>query len=202
MKISILICTIKERESLFKSLLSEFFNQGTFTKIESGYIDEKKQVEILYHSDNKEISVGKKRQLLLEKAAGKYIVFIDDDDFPSPNYIDMILSAIETNPDCIGINVAMTTNGTRPQKCCHSLKYPVWMDNVHGWDYVRNVTHFNPVKRDLAMQSGFKDMRFGEDKDYADRLTPLCKTEVYIEPPLFHYRFSNKIKHNQKYGIK
>jgi len=192
MKLSILICTIEERREQFMVLLKQLNWQRR------AYQD----VEIITISDNKEMSVGNKRQQLLKGANGKYIVFLDDDDKPSENYIDLILKAIESGPDCVGMNVAMTTNGENPQKCCHRLIYPEWKNNIDGWDYVRNITHFNPVKRELALQVGFKDLRFGEDKEYSDAVTKLCKTEVYIEDPLFHYRYSNKINHNTKYGIK
>lgn len=194
MKLSILICSIEDRSEQRKSLLSIFKNQII------GICDDK--VELLLRIDNKEESVGAKRQTLLKNSKGEYIVFFDDDDLPSHNYVELILKAIESKPDCVGINVAMTTNGERPQRCCHSLIYPEWKNNVDGWDYVRNITHFNPVKRELALQVGFKDLRFGEDKEYSDAVTKLCKTEVYIEEPLFHYRYSNKINHKEKYGIK
>jgi len=208
MKLSILICTIEERREQFESLISSIRKHNIFfgSQINRGLFqcitDYTKFVEIICYSDNKEISVGKKRQELLIRAEGEYIVFLDDDDLPSENYIDIILKAISEKPDCVGMNVAMTTNGANPQRCCHSLIYPEWKNNVDGWDYVRNITHFNPVKRELALQVGFKDLRFGEDKEYSDAVTKLCKTEVYIEEPLFHYRYSNKIQHNEKYGIK
>ena len=192
MKLSILICSIIERDSELRKLLKNFDLQ----------ITNPNEVEILYCQDNKEMSVGAKRQKLLLTAKGDYIVFFDDDDWPMADYIELVLKAIETAPDCVGINVAMTTNGQNPQRCCHSLKYKQWRNNVDGWDYVRNVTHFNPVKRSLALKTGFRNLRFGEDKDYSDRITRLCKTEVYIHHTLFNYRYSNKINHKEKYGIK
>lgn len=195
MKLSILICTTIDRKEMFSTLYAEMFRQA-----------HGKPVEILYLEDNKEISVGAKRQKLLEMSKGEYIVYFDSDDFPSPTYVDDILLAISPGylqpaPDCVGFMIHMTTNGVKPQTCCHSLKYKEWAKNVHGYDYVRNVTIFNPVKRQLAIQVGFKDMRFGEDKDYSDRLTPLCKTEKFINKKLFHYRYTIQ-DHNERYGIK
>lgn len=197
MKLSILIATVKEREVLFNSLLTELNKQ---IRRENA----KEEVEIVVISDNKEISIGLKRQKLLEMASGTWIVFFDDDDYPFEYYVRAILDAIDSpiQNDCIGINVFMTTDGARPQKCCHRLKYANWENDVDGWDYVRNITHFNPVLRTKALEVGFKDLRFGEDKDYSDRLFPLLTREIYIEAPLFYYRYSTAIKHNQKYGIK
>jgi hypothetical protein len=113
-----------------------------------------------------------------------------------------ILWALASKPDCLGYLIKMTTNSEREQVCCHSLRYPEWKDNVDGYDYVRNVTHFNVVRRDLALQVGFKDKRFGEDKIYSDAVTKLCKTEVFIDKVMFHYRYSNKVPHRKKYGIR
>lgn len=191
MKLSILICTTLDRREMFEALMAELTKQA-----------EGKPVEILFEEDNKEISVGEKRQKLLERAAGEYIVYFDSDDFPMEDYVDAILNALEHNPDCVGFLIHMTTNGERPQTCCHSLRYKVWRDNVDGYDYVRNVSHFNPCRRDLALKVGFKPMRFGEDKEYADRVTKLCKTEVFINKRLFHYRYTTSLSYEEKYGFK
>lgn len=189
-KLSILICTIPERKELFDSLIELFRNQY------SGG-----EVELVINSASREnISVGYKRQYLLDTCNGEYIVYFDDDDKPSPYYIDEILKAIESKPDCVGFKILMTTNGSNPETCIHSLKNKVW-EKKNGV-YLRNVTHFNPVKRELALQVGFKDLRFGEDFDYANRLTPLCKNEVFIDKYLFDYRYSTKEPHREKYGIK
>jgi len=189
-KLSILICTIPERKELFDSLIELFRNQYSGD-----------DVELVINSASRDnISVGYKRQYLLDICNGEYIVYFDDDDKPSPYYIDEILKAIESKPDCVGFKILMTTNGSNPETCIHSLQNKVW-EKKNGV-YLRNVTHFNPVKRELALQVGFKDLRFGEDFDYANRLTPLCKNEVFIDKYLFDYRYSTKEPHKEKYGIK
>lgn len=197
MVLSVLIATITERRFQFNQLTKYFQRQIRLNNLHG-------KVEIISECDNKQISIGSKRQRLLERAQGDFIVFFDDDDEPYENYLKNIVAVIENNLDidCIGMNVNMTTNGRNLQRCCHSLKYPVWKNNVDGWDYVRNITHFNTVRREIALKVGFKDLRFGEDKLYSDAVTKLCKKEIYITEPLFHYKYSNKIKHNQKYGIR
>lgn len=148
------------------------------------------------------MSIGLKRQRLLDISRGSYIVYFDDDDFPMPHYIAEILTALQTKPDCVGFEISMTTDGKNPKTCCHSLQFPEWKNNHAGYDYVRNVTHFNPVKSYIAKMVGFTDTRFGEDKEYADKITKLCRTETFIKKPMFNYRYSTKVPHNQKYGIK
>lgn len=191
MTLSILIATTIDRRSLFTRLYAEFIHQK-----------KNHPVEVLFEEDNKQLSIGAKRQKLLERATSDYIVFFDSDDFPMGDYIESILKALESEPDCVGMLIKMTTNGLKEQVCCHSLRYKEWKERVDGYDYVRNVTHFNPVRRELALSVGFKNIRFGEDRIYSDAVTKLCKTEVFINRPLFHYRYSTSVPHKKKYGIR
>ena len=197
MKLSILIATVIERADRFAELYPELMAQAHINNV---YNENK--VQVLFLCDNKEISIGAKRQKLLEMAQGEYVVFFDDDDFPESDYISGIMDALALNPDSVGFKIKMTTNGKDEKTCCHRFKYKDWAENVDGFDYVRGITHFNPVLCSLALQVGFKDMRFGEDKDYSDRLMKLVQNEVYIDKVLFHYRYSNRTEHNKKYGIK
>jgi len=195
MVLSILICTVVDRRTLFEELYKEFDKQIKENSLEG-------KVEVLFKEDNKEISVGRKRQLLLDESKADYIVYFDSDDFPCPTYvIDIYDAIVKNNPDCVGFLIKMTTDGGNKQVCCHSLQYKVWDSGVDGYDYVRNVTHFNPVKRELALKVGFADKRFGEDKEYSDNLTALCETEVFIDKEIFHYRFSTAETSDKKYGF-
>lgn len=191
----ILIATIKDRTNEFIILKREFEKQI----LDLGLEDE---VGILFDCDNREKPIGKKRQDLLERSKADYINFFDDDDFPYPYYVERIYQALLSKPDCIGLIILMTTNGINLQTCCHSLRNKIWAEKVNGYDYVRNVTHFNPVKREFALKTGFNvKSRFGEDKDYSYRLTRLCRNEVFINKPIFHYIYSNKIPYKEKYGF-
>jgi len=194
-KLSILICSVKSRASQLNDVLRRL---GTHS-----------EVEILTAVDNKEISVGLKRQKLLELSKGKWIVYFDDDDEPYNGYIDKILFGIDNYPDidCMGIFGDMTTNGINPKTWIHSMQFNEWRGDGRkklesGFDYERNIIHFNPVLRSKAIQVGFNDIRFGEDKDYAMRLQPLLTKEYLIPSPLFHYKFKTGETHAQKYGIK
>ena len=183
--LSVLIATVPEREVMFDKLLLEFISQG---------------IRPIFDSRPRgRVSIGQKRQDLLNLAMTDYIVYFDDDDWPKPDYIESITGAIQSGPDCVGFKIAMTTNGANPQTCIHSLRNDVWQfkDGI----YLRNVTHFNPVKRSLALQVGFEDLRFGEDKIYSDKISKLCHTEVFIDKYLFDYRYTTHEPSNKKYGI-
>lgn len=194
MKLSILIATVPERRAEFLALKAEFYRQikaGGFANL----------VELVINpAPRGTISIGTKSQIMLMESKGDYVVRFDDDDFPKPWYISDIMEALRNNPDCVGFKIYMTTNGKNPETCIHSLANSTW-EKKNGV-YLRTVTHFNPVRRDIALAVGYPDKSFGEDKDFSDGVTPLCKHEVYIDKFMFDYRYTNKVDHNTKYGIK
>ena len=193
MELSILIATVTDRKPEFDVLKAEFLRQS-----------EGKPVEIISLCDNKEIPIGTKRQRLLEMAHGRFIVFFDDDDYPAENYVDLILHAITFDVDCVSIKIAMTTNGLNPQVCIHRMNCPTGDGKLakrYGCDYIRPITHFNPVLRTLALRAGFGNERYAEDVQYWKKINRLVSKDYWIPETLFHYRYSNHVPHNQKYGI-
>lgn len=190
MKLSVLIATTVDRREMFEVLYADLLKQA-----------EGKDVEILYDEDNKEISIGKKRQNLLERATGDYIVYHDSDDWHSDDYIDQILEATKTNPDCIGIKIKC--EGCEGKTATASMKYKKWEDNKYGFDYVRHTYHKTPVKRDIALSVGFEDIRFAEDHAYSMGLlkTGRLKKEVFIDKEIYIYRYKYEDP-KTKYGLK
>lgn len=178
-KLSILICSLERRKQFLERLIGLLKPQA------------RKEIEVLCDIDNGEISIGKKRQKLLESAVGDYVCFVDDDDVVSGDYVNLIMGAIESKPDVVGMHLIMKTDGNLSGKTYHSLKYKNWYDEPgpdSSWRfYYRNPNHLNPVKRELAMKVGYPDISMGEDKDYSMRLLPLLTTEVYIESPIYTY---------------
>lgn len=188
-KLSILICTIEKRRALFELLKSKLDRQKT------------DEVEILHYLDNKEISVGRKRQLLLEEAKGDYVVFVDDDDDVSEDYVSEILKAIDTQPDCVGMLIDCDMEGIK-RSAIASLKYKDWGENQDGFKYVRSPYHKTPLKRWIALKAGFTDTRFGEDYVYSMKLVKsgLLQTETMVTKPIYFYRYAYE-NPNTKYGI-
>ncbi|NBX73345.1 MAG: glycosyltransferase [Alphaproteobacteria bacterium] len=121
-RLSILIATTIDRRNEFHTLYETFTSMIKKFKYDD-------LVEIFFLEDNKEISIGLKRQKLLEQSKNEYIVYFDSDDIPREAYLPKIITAIQENPDCVGFLINMTTNGQNNQTCCHSLKYKVWAEN-------------------------------------------------------------------------
>lgn len=174
MILSILICSINSREAMLQKLLQSIPNNDN--------------VEILTEVDNREITTGAKRNSLLKKASGEYIVFVDDDDIIYPHYLPEILKAIEQKPDAVGFKGWITFDGKQRKEFRISKNYSY---RQAGNVFFRPNNHISPVKREYALQIGFPDLTFGEDTDYATRLqrSGLVKTEVFINKFLYHYDY-------------
>jgi glycosyltransferase involved in cell wall biosynthesis len=186
-KLSILICTIPERKELFNTL---------YEKI--NYQIGNNSVQIIYDDAPKgTITIGAKRNKLLNQALGEYVVFIDDDDDIAFDYVDSILSAIDKAPDCIGFKIHCNMEG-KSQMASASLRYKEWANNQYGFDYVRTPYHKTPIKRDIALKAMFPDKSFAEDHEYSKRVYPMLKSEIYLDKILYYYRYKYE-PHATKY---
>lgn len=183
--LSILICSLHSRAGLLAKLVAHLNRQ----------IINPAQVEIDWHIDAKQITTGAKRQLLLSRANGTYIVFIDDDDWVPSYYVNEMLIACHSNADCFAINGTMTTDGANEVKWKLSKDYSNEDKTENGVKILyRKTNHITGVKRKLALLAGFPDKSNAEDKHYSDRLVPHLKTEFTISKPMYQYQFSSKNK--------
>ena len=142
------------------------------------------QVEIIYLSDSGELTTGSKRQKLLESAKGEYVVFVDDDDYVSENYIEAILKALERNPDVVTFKLKYTTDMKNFKPCFFGL-----FNKDYNFDeyFERMPNHLCPVRRELALKVGYSPITFGEDADYARRLRPHLRVDARIYDYLYTY---------------
>jgi hypothetical protein len=198
MMLSILICSIDGREEMLSNLVCFLDKQGGgFKGLYSKQINgcsvgilTYPEHEIIFAIDNRVISTGTKRQLLLDAAKGHMISFIDEDDEVPDYYLEEGLNAAKSGMDCASMYGEMTTNGSQ------NIGWFLAKDNPNstikkGKDnfYLRTTNHLSFVKRELALLAGFKDISNGEDKAYSEALNPYLKTEYAISRPMYHYKF-------------
>lgn len=164
-------------------------------------------VEIIFERDNKEMSIGQKREKLNGRAKGKFTWQIDDDDTIPENAIYTVNSVIEaTDCDFIGFYEEVSGNGVINLSHISNI-HDDWGDNktVDGerFRYVRTPYFKTPILTEYCQKIGVSDMRYGEDHDFARRLkaSGLIKNEFFIPRIMYNYRYKQE-PHNQKYGIK
>jgi len=188
-KLSILIPSIFERSVSFHGLVNNLNAQ-----INSCGFDN--TVSIISLIDKRgDMSVGQKRNSLIEMAKSEYIVFVDDDDIPANDYVLELMTAINSNADVIPINGYMTTNGGNRAYWEMGLGLPYDTIKLNGKiSYRRFPNHIACMKRELILPYKFKDISFGEDYEWAKRLNDnkVFKTEYRITKPLYHYVFTKQ----------
>jgi len=194
MILSILIPTVIGRNNEFNKLVNELRRQINVANAQE-------VVEIKWISDNKELTIGEKREKLYLEASGEYSWQIDDDDSIHFKSIEFILEALESKPDCVGFKELCIFDGKKVMSSNFSNKYNKWEPNKDGFDHVRTIFTKSVVKTELARKAGVPHIRFNEDEQFAINLKPLLQTEVYIDEFIYHYIYSSKENSNIKYGI-
>lgn len=174
-----LIPTVNGREFYYNSVKRQLDSQKT------------NEVEILTLKTPMGIpTTGAKRNKLLTQAKGEYVVFVDDDDVISEDYITEILKHCD-GVDCVGFRGWYTANGTRKREFETSITHTNKdLPNI----YLRYINHICPIKRTIAMSCSFPDTCFGEDSAFSEclRQTGLLKTQNLIKKPLYHYKYRSK----------
>lgn len=182
---SILICTLQERVEPFSHIYNKLQKQIKDHQLED-------RVEILYFKDNRENTVGFKRNALLRQSRGQYVNFIDDDDDVHDEYIRIIYEKLKARPDCVSLEGIITFNGNNATTFIHSIKYDSYFqkDGI----YYRPPNHLNTIKRVVASQFLFPEISFGEDTNWAMRISKagLLKKEEKVTVPYYFYKYVDK----------
>lgn len=186
-KLSILVPSMHTRAAHLAALLKNVAGQAARA-------DE--EVEILVDMDGgvdrSAVTTGQKRNRLIARSSGEYVVFIDDDDTVHKEYVSLILAALAKQPgvDCVAIHGVMirVDHAGRPEwRFHHSIRYTQWRDALDAKDrHERCPNQLNPIRRDLVLQVPFPHTNV-EDRPWSEKLRPLLKTEVEIETPIYTY---------------
>jgi cellulose synthase/poly-beta-1,6-N-acetylglucosamine synthase-like glycosyltransferase len=192
--LTICICSIFTRQNYLDRLLAVLRPQLS------------QRVELLLACDAGQAAIGEKRQRLLEQARGEFVVFIDDDDLISPDYVRQILGAIYRNPaaDAITYRSKRYCDGVYEADCIYSLRNAsnegfVTIDGFKT--YTRWPYHVTPLRRALALKVGFCRLDFLEDTIFATALRPLLKSEEFIEEYLYFYWWRTKRTGEQTHRV-
>lgn len=208
--LSILIPTVVGREnelSKLLGLLSKYAPLDVKSNLKKNNFDytgtkyDLEDVEIIVVKDNKQNTIGAKREYMYSLANGLYSQMTDDDDELAPNAIELILNAIKSNPEipCITFREKCMMNGVY-KSSNHSIRYSQWMDNQDGFDYVRSPFYKDVIRTDIAKSVPFPHIRYNEDEQWSKALKPFLTDEIHINEELYHYIY-NETNHNERYGL-
>jgi len=142
--------------------------------------------EVIMLLDNKLRTVGEKRQALLDMARGTYVAFVDDDDDISDDYLDTIIPALDGIVDVVCFDVDCTYNG---QHAIVTSSVRFGNEDFTPDSIVhRKPCHVHAWRREVAVQSRFPAMNYGEDFAWAGSLWGLVRKEVVIPAVLYYYQ--------------
>ena len=193
LKLSILICTTHVRTRTFLPALLDILE-----KQKDPY------VEVLWLGDFMQMSVGEKRNRLMNAARGDFITFVDDDDRVTPDYKPQLLRHIDLGVDLVCFQAIYRQKG-QPEKIVH-YDANFTMDKNFPTYFERLPNHLMCVKRELALKVPFINKSFAEDQDYAKRLKSVLikngSSQVVIKKPLYYYDFSFQTSLTQGGGAK
>ncbi len=189
-KLSILIPSLEERKPKLEQLKAELANQIG-----------KRNVEVLSLSDNRQMSIGQKRNMLLTQSTGEYVAFVDDDDTVSPDYIEKVLNALTKNPDCSSLTGEIVFSDGYSRPFIHSLRYTQWIDDHEGKVYYRPPNHLNAVRRAIAVQVGFPPWNSGEDRSFSMGIRHYLKKEEWIEGVIYNYKCSKTFEETHNHQV-
>ncbi len=179
---SILIATLGERRAVFERLMGALLPQ----------LDQAGgRVRVTAWHNNGRPSLPVIRQKMVRAAPGEYVSWIDDDDLVPDYFVGQGLAALETRPDYVGFDVQCYSNGRPTAISHHALKYGGWYNE--GGGHYRDLSHINPIRRELALLADFSRTPAGqpEDRAWATQLrrTGKVRTEVVVDRIMYHYQY-------------
>jgi hypothetical protein len=175
---TILIPTIPGREQSLRSLIASIhsFHASVCPAL---------RIKIALSFDNREKTIGLKRQQLLQAAEGKYVSFIDDDDRVTQAYFEDAAATIAGNYDCMRLRGQISS-----WTFTHSLANKLTAPMANETTFLRPPNHLNVVKADIAKTVSFRtDATQGEDLDWTLKLMRLgfLRSEYQSDESRIHY---------------
>ena len=180
--LSILIPTLDSRQSLCDRLCSDIDRQIDGANVPG-------LVEVLTLRDAGIMSVGAKRNHLIDMARGRFVVFVDDDDMVSEDYVEQLVISLRTHPevDCISFAGEINFRGKHPRKLLHSIKYKDWYHS--RGQYLRPPCHITPMRKEIVKRYAFAEVDYAEDMDWALRISQdqALKRELILDQVFYFY---------------
>jgi len=181
--VSVLIPTLVERDAKRVALIASI--REKLERLAPTF-----RVEFCVDRDNREVSVGAKRQRLMKGAKGKYMAFIDDDDDITDAYIEDLVATVAG-----GFHVMRIVGQMADYKFVHSTDFNLTTMMCSATDppiFQRPPNHLNPMMTDIAKFFSFRDATYGEDIDWTIRVcrSGFLRSQYTSDMSRVHYNYN------------
>jgi hypothetical protein len=175
-QLSFLIPTIPGRDAKLQELIRRIREKVTWT-----------QPEIRLDYDNRDSTVGEKRQRLLQGAQGKYMCFVDDDDELTDEYFQDLFAFTQSGCDVMRLHGRIGSF-----VFTHSIEFKNSFMARPPNEFLRTPNHLNPMLTDIGKLVHFKSVKRGEDFEWSVTLSNLgvLRSEYRPDPGHLHYIYN------------
>lgn len=182
---AILICTMPNRAQFFAELMAVLKPQVEAT---GGLVT-------IITDDDTTVTIGTKRNRLVNQCTARYSSFIDDDDMVAEDYVAQHLRILQefNGIDGIGFKGILTQDGRSPRQFIHSGQYKEWFERqtAAGTIYYRCLNHWNVIKNQFRIDHPFPEINHGEDHAQSIEMQQHDCIQTYLditEKPMYYYR--------------
>jgi len=189
-KLSILIPSIPERRDKLISLTNELYRQILALQTVHPSLG---SVELIIDDSKKftegGLSIGEKRNALLQRASGEYLCFLDDDDEPTPNYIEQLVRMCHEGNDIVTFR-CLVKNDYYWSLIDMSLQNEANEEVNPNQVIKRTPWHVCPVRSSIAKSVNFTPLNHNEDWSWMKCVLDLITTESHTDMILTQYNHS------------
>ena len=183
-QLSIVTLTMPDRQKRFKTLKAVIDKQIKYMREVHLSLG---SIEHVVVAEQTKKTIGYRRNLGLNRAKGKYIAFIDDDDMISLEYVESLVRKTYEDKDAVLFDYLLFNQGmvTDLQADLNAKHNP----SLSSDSYVNNtgVWHTSAIRADIAKQGEFTDGNWNEDINYLEVVRPLIKNVTCVNKFLYFY---------------
>lgn len=188
--LSILCATTPDRAPMFDLLHGELLKQIYYMHHIHTSLGE---IEIVI-DDSKRfldggLSIGKKREALVQRATGRYLCFLDSDETIAPNYVETLVRLCCEEKDVCTFRAIAKLDNYWTLIDMSLMNSENQESTPYGIVY-RNAWHVCPVRSEFAKRYSFEDVSYGEDALWMNKVLQNCKTEAHVDLILLQYNHS------------
>jgi hypothetical protein len=128
---------------------------------------------------------------MINLSQGEYIVFIDDDDRISEDYVSEIMTKLYENPDadCVVFDTILRLDGGEEKLCTHGIEYEYeyGYSNKSSFFWTGKPAHTMVYASNIVKRHEYTDVGCGEDFNWVKRAYLDIKNQIRINKVLYYY---------------